>query len=272
MLKQFIRLPNERHAIKEATISLFFGSVFVDLPQLAETIKGALSSVFELTELLHRQQVEVRVEGPFPNPNLTTNLAEPDVTGVRASRLHDGRPHRVLQLLNEEERVSLSLHNLHYDRWDDFLTLFEEVTQSLAPRLANMVVVGCGLHYVDELAWTHPTMPLPLEQIYQANPAYLPDRFFESAASELLLTVPSTCGNVHYFDRLHVTSLSNNQPVATISHNLVHQFDEQRDLTALQKQPNALRHVLQQAHEQNKLVLRAILQPEIRFLIKLDAS
>lgn len=270
LLKQFLRLPSEKHAIKEASISLFFGSPFVQLVKLQVVLEQQFGSEFNQFQGLGG--VKLKLEGSFaPGSNVAASSEETGLLGIRATQVENGSITRILQLQNDEERVVFSFHALRYNRWADFLHLFQRVAEVAAPLLANMVVVGVGLHYQDELEWTHPTEPLPLAQLYQANPDYLPKHFFDGAFSELLLTIPSVLDGLNFFDRLHITSVANNRPVATISHNLVHQFAEVTDLPSLLAQPNTLQSVLQLAHEHNKTVLQSILQPEIQTLIGLTA-
>jgi uncharacterized protein (TIGR04255 family) len=268
LLKQFLRLPSENHAIKEAAISLFFASQFVHATRMRELLEKEFAT--EFNQVREMQGVKLHIEGAIPGPGRVSAHSEKNgLPGVEAIYAENGVPTRLLQVRNDAERVSLSFHNLQYGRWADFLALFERIVEALAPILANMVVVGASLHYLDELEWTHPTEPMPLDKLYKENPAYLPARFFDSSVSELLLTVPNTLEDLSFFDRLHITSLANTRPTATISHNQVHQFTEVADLATLIEQPNLLRHVLQLAHEHNKTVLRGILQPEIQTLIRL---
>lgn len=268
MIQQFLRLPHENHAIKEASITLFFGSPFVHAQALVELLQGQFAAEFNQVGLW--QGIEVQFAGVLTAPDsMAASSKKLGLPGVQAVQQENGTPVRVLQVLNEPERVVLALHNLRYERWADFLALFERVAAAVAPLLANMLVVAVGLHYQDVLEWTHPTEQLPLTQLYQRNPDYLPGHFFDGPFSELLLTVPSQVNGRIFFDRLHITSVTNNRPVATIGHNVVHQFPEATDLPALLGQPNLLQSVLQQAHDHNKTVLRGILQPEIQTLIGL---
>lgn len=271
MLKQFIRLPHERHAIKEAAISLFFGSQFVRGAALHEVLVRELGADFNQVKPLQSFVVKLTANLSYP-AEAAADQQLVGLPGVQAVQLEDGTVVRMLQARNEDDRTSLTLHNLRYERWADFLALFQRLAQALAPALSNMVVLAASLHYVDELTWVHPTDPLPLRQIYQDNPAYLPQHFFDSPASELLLTVPTSAADISFFDRLHITSLgNNNQPVVTISHHLVHQFAApNQDLGGLLTHPDQLTNVLRQAHEQNKAVLRKILQPEVLTLIGLN--
>jgi len=246
MLKQFIRLPNERHAIKEAAISLFFGSQFVHEAALREVLDQDFAADFNQVQAW--QDFVVKVEGSLENlAEMSASRQLPGPPGMRATQMEGGTLVRMLQARNEPDRTSLTLHNLRYERWADFLALFQRLTHALSGRLTNMVVLAVSLHYVDEMAWVHPTETLPLRQIYRDNPAYLPQRFFDSPASEMLLTVPTSAADISFFDRLHITSLAgDNQPVATISHHLVHQFPTpQQDLSTLLNQSDRLAEVLQ---------------------------
>jgi uncharacterized protein (TIGR04255 family) len=270
LLKQFLKLPSTNHAIKEASISLFFASPFVHAGRLRALLDESFKD--EFNQVQEVQGFELRLQGQLARlGDVSASSQKLGPPGIQASKSVNGVVVHHLQVRNDSERVSLSFHNLRYGRWADFLELFEKLANSLSPLLANMVVVAASLHYIDELEWTHPTQPLPLNKIYQENPAYLPGHFFDSSFSELLLTVPCQLDDLNFFDRLHITSLTNNRSVATISHNLVHQFTEAADLPALLEQPNLLKHVLQQAHEHNKTVLRGILQQEIQDLIGLTS-
>lgn len=251
---------------------MFFASQFVHAKALCELLERDFAT--EFNQVQEVQGFELRLQGQLAQPgNVSASSQKTGLPGIQASQVENGIIVRHLQVRNDAERVSLSFHNLRYERWADFLALFQRLSTALAPMLANMVVVAASLHYIDEMEWTHPSQPMPLLQIYQKNTAYLPTHFFDSSFSELLLTVPSQLDGLNFFDRLHITSMANNRPTATISHNLVHQFTEVADLTALleqpdlPEQPNLLQHVLQQAHEHNKTVLRGILQPEIQNLI-----
>lgn len=270
LLKEFLRLPNEKHAIKEASVSLFLGSPFVQIDGLLNTLKQQFAVDFNQIQGIGG--FKIKLEGNFAQgSDMSANSEGTGLLGIRAMQVEKGAVTEMLQLQNDVERVVLSFHTLRYNRWADFLAWFQQLAQRMAPLLANMVVVAVSLHYQDELEWTHPTEPLPLAQLYRPNPDYLPNHFFDGAFSELLLTVPSMLDELNFFDRLHITSLANNRPVATISHNMVHQFTEVTDLPSLLAQPNKLQFVLQQAHEHNKTVLRGILQPEIQNLIGLTS-
>lgn len=267
-LKDLIRLGNDRHAIKEAVISLFFGSPFIEPVRFQGVLRPPLDGYFNQFELI--RQFQVQLEGNQDTFRMQPTAPRVEDVGFQFTRYEQGNVVRVLTGRNAPDRVSLSLHTMRYERWDDFRELFDQLAAQLAPHLVNMVVLGCALHYVDELEWVGPG-PLPLNAIYQRDQPYLPEHFFESPMSELLLNVQHEADGVPFFDRLHLTSTQNGRPVATISHYLVHQFASQLDLSAhLQlDQGSYLRQVLQAAHEQNKARLRRILQPAILDLINL---
>ncbi|MCI1187893.1 TIGR04255 family protein [Hymenobacter sp. DH14] len=270
MIQQFLRLPHEKHAIKEASISLFFGSPFVHADAFRVVLLEQFPDEFNRVELM--QGMEVHIEGQLQEiGSMAASTKKHGLPGVYAAFIENGTQTRVLQIRNDPERVGLSYHNLRYERWADFIDSFQRIAERLAPLLNNMIVLAAGLHYQDVMEWTHPSMPFPLAQLYQQNTAYLPSHFFDGSSSELLLTVPSRATELPFYDRLHITSLTENKPVATISHNVIHQFVNPTDLANLLAQPNQLKSVLQQAHEHNKSVLSGILQPEIQQLIGLTA-
>lgn len=268
MIQQFLRLPNEKHAIKEASITVFFASPFVHAQALVELIQHRLPDVFNQVQLL--QGVELELQGQlFAPDNISASTRKLGLPGVSASFLEKGAPIRLLQIRNDPERTGLSLHNLRYGRWADFIELFQRIAETVAPLLNNMIVLAAGLHYQDVMEWTKSDEPLPLRKLYQDTSPYLPAHFFDGSYSELLLTVPSASTELLFIDRLHITSVTDSRPVATISHNVIHQFAKQEDLAELLSEPNALISVLQQAHIHNKSVLSGILQPDIQELIGL---
>jgi uncharacterized protein (TIGR04255 family) len=268
MLKQYLRLGGGSHAIKEATLSLFFGSQFVNLDELRKLVSTNLADVFNQVRDL--RPMEVEVSGKISQPEVVTSSAQVlDVIGFQAAQKTDNVLTKILQFNNDPERVALSLHNLQYNRWADFLALFERVTLIFANSLADLQVLGVSLHYVDELEWTDASQQLPVSKIYKQNPDYFPGLFFKNSLGEVTLTAVQEVKGLSFFDRLHTTSAANGRPVVSISHNVVHQFEQAITLTSLIKQPNHLSHVLQQAHEHNKAVLGEILQPEVQEFIGL---
>jgi uncharacterized protein (TIGR04255 family) len=268
LLKQYLRLGGGNHAIKQASLSLFFGSEFTSFAEVRKLIGTELSDLFNQARDLNWMEVEVK--GRTSQPEIVSSSAQvTGPVGFQAAQLKDGVTTRILQVSNEDERVSLSLHNLRYGRWADFLALFERILATLAPSLADSTIIGASLHYVDELEWTHPDEPLPIAELYKPNEDYFPRLFFKSSLGEVTLTAPQMVSDLLFFDRLHITSAANGRPVVNISHNVVHQFEKSTRFSLLLEQPNRLSYVLQQAHEHNKNVLREILQPEVQEFIGL---
>ena len=268
LLKQHLRLGGGNHAIKQATLSLFFGSKFPDLPALKTFVGKSFPDLFNQGRQL--QAMEVQLQGKFSEPDVVSSNAHiVDTLGFQAAYLADGVITRVLEFNNDPERVALSLHNMQYNRWADFLSLFERIVSESVQALNELTVLGLSLHYVDELEWTKPDEQLPVSLLYKPNSDYFPNLFFKNSIGEVTLTAAQEVKDLLFFDRLNISSNDNGRPVATISHNVVHQLTEGTSLSALIEQPSKLNHIFQAAHEHNKAVLREILQPEVLDIIGL---
>ena len=136
ILKQFLRLGGSKHAIKEASVSLFFGSPFLDWGILRELIKTEFKEQF--THFQDIQAFQVQLRGDLTQPEAVSGKSEiTGPIGFQATYFEGAVATRILQLRNDTERVFLSLHNLRYERWADFMLLFERIATALATPLAE---------------------------------------------------------------------------------------------------------------------------------------
>lgn len=268
LLKQHLRLGGGSHAIKEATLSLFFNSCFADLDVLRTAVSSSFPDLFNQAKYARNMSVEL--QGQHSEPDVVSSSAQLlGVVAFQAEYEIDNVITRVLNFDNNPERVAMSLHNLQYNRWADFLALFERITNTLSPLFDELLVIGISLHYVDELEWTKQGEQLPVAQLYKQNLDYFPRLFFKNSIGEVTLTAAQTVKELTFFDRLHITSANDLKPVATISHNVVYQLPKGEKLSTLIEGSNSLSYILQVAHEHNKSVLGEILQSEVQEFIGL---
>jgi len=261
----FLRLASEKHAIKEAVISLFFASPIVK-PRRFETLLNDLKDDFNHFEVA--QKIRIQMRGVVGETEVHTEAQPNEEIGFRLLQKEDGQTVRVLQGENESNRVALSFHNLRYNRWDDFLETFLRIAKAVAPLLQNMVVIGFSLNYVDEVEWIA-SGPLQLSRIFQRNPVYLPENFFLNPNTELVLTVEDNSSTFKHYDRLQISSVVNQRSIVTIGHNIIHALTNTQDLSTLLEQEESIKAYLQTAHEHNKSVLASILQEEVQIKIGL---
>ncbi|GAB3728928.1 hypothetical protein GCM10027594_11010 [Hymenobacter agri] len=256
----FLRLASENHAIKEAVISLFFASPIVQ-PRRFQSLLQELPEDFDAYQVA--KAIRVELQGNIEESEVQSKAHQEAEIGFRLTKSDEGQIVRVLQGQNEDNRVSLSLHNLRYKRWDDFLETFLRVASALAPKLQNMIVIGFSLNYVDELEWIA-TGPIELERIFKRDSVYIPYNFFVSPNTELMLTFEDKTGNFNHFDRLQITSVVGPKSIVTIGHNIIHALTNTQDLSTLLEKKDSFKSYLQSAHEHNKGLLSSILQDSVQ--------
>jgi uncharacterized protein (TIGR04255 family) len=255
---------SEGHAIKEAVISVFFAGPIFKPQRFQQLIENEFKGKFQQFETINGFQIQLKGT-PKPDTNLSPQI-NPDI-GFKFTRFENGEPSLALQGLNDSERYFISVHALKYKRWIDFKDEFKNCFAAMAQHLANMFVVGFGLHYRDEFMWQS-ELDIPVADIFRKDSELLPNKFFSRSSRNLILTSEEKTDDRSFFDRLEVNIGKSLNPNISISHNIVEALPAAEELSSLLKN-NELTDMLDKAHIDNKSVLKSVLTKEVQDLIHL---
>jgi len=255
---------NEGHAIKEAVISVFFAGPIFKPQRFQRLIEDGFKGKFQQFETINGFQFQLK-GAPNPDTNLSPSI-NPDI-GFKFTRFENGEPSLALQGLNDSERYYISVHALKYKRWTDFIGDFRSCFDEMKQHLANMFVVGFSLHYKDDFFWQS-ELDIPIADIFSQNSELLPKKFFSGSSRNLILTSEEKTNDRSFYDRLEINVGKNLNPNISISHNIVEALPAAEELSSLLR-TNELTDMLNNAHINNKLVLKSVLTTEVQDLIHL---
>lgn len=263
MLPLPVSIKNE-NSIKEAVITIFLSNPILKPERFKEILnQHEMSSFYQQHQPL--KEITFKVGGLLNDLKGEANL-NPD-KGFKLIRFEKGIASFVMQGVNEIDRTYFSFHNLSYTRWADFLSQFRNSIHALKTIQSDIFVNGISLHYVDEFVWDK-QQEFDLSRIMKAE-EFLPNNFIRIKGGHLSNTRELvTTDNQRLFDRLEVLVNSNLEKGISINHNQTVLFGEIADYSD-KEISKKIEVVLNELHENNKELLKKILIPEVKDLIKL---
>ncbi len=125
-----------------------------------------------------------------------------------------------------------------------------------------------SMHYVDEFLWNSEEQ-LSLEKIFNRQSEYLPNKFFIDKLFNFVFQ-SEVNEEVSFIDRIAISVSQNfSVPTISISHNATYLYDKELNLSE-NLDSNLFWDFLEDAHNQNKVLLRDLLTPDILKLINLS--
>jgi uncharacterized protein (TIGR04255 family) len=260
---------NQKNSIKEAVIRLFLAQDIIKPEDFKELIKTNFKSLF--TEFNSINSFKLAFENT--GGNIEHRQHEEKNMGFQFIGFdEEGSLKKVLQAHNgghDKTLTSISFHLLKYERWKPFVNEFYQLIQSLNDFRSNIYINAFGLQYTDDFNWIGEN--IPLDKIFSKNSEIIPERFFKSD-DNLLILVNNDKG---YFDRIEIRVepepiiLENNQKIPSIR--IIHNITQPLDLISLDEfiGKGKYKSKLDKIHEQNKKLLKDILQPQVAELIGL---
>lgn len=261
----------ERHAVKEAVLTVFAKSPISDFQKFGELMQSGMSTYFKKFEVVNQAQFSISIDNKSaPNFN-STPLTE---NGFKFLDIEDGKTVRVFQGLNEDGRSYFSFHELNYTRWNNFRETFESCIKQLQKVKDNIEVSAYSLHVIDEFDWTD-SSPIPYNEIFRLNNKLIPTLFTESETVDFLLSrnIPgSKESNSNGIERIQVLGQSTRSAVGSklvISHNLTEVLNDAEDVFPLIQAPS-FTSIVNKAHELNKAMIKDLLNEEVLGIIEFN--
>lgn len=263
-LTEKIKPINGSHSIKEAVISIFLVNPILKPERFQTLIETELSEDFQRFEDVGRFQVELNHEKGITNPavQVFNNI------GFKLSQFEKGRPQRILQGINEEQRTFISYHSLGYSRWKPFFEEFKKSIKALSKVQSDLFVSAYSLHYIDEFLWIDETNSIDLKLIFKDDNTTFPKVIFDCKNANYSLITEKEINNIKYNDRLEITLDSNIKPFIRISHNITRTLDDIYDFKSFVEEEK-FEDVITLVHEANKRLLKDILTSDILKMINL---
>lgn len=266
-LRAKVRPINENHSIKEAVLSVFLATKIIKPERFNSLIEKELKGKFQQFELVSRFNVTISQKKSV----LEHSSKALENVGFRFLSFKAGKPDRILQAINEENRYFISFHCLSYTRWADFYNEFKSLLQVLTDFQPGYFANAFSLHYIDQFLWLDESSEIEPAVIFNKESDYLPGEFFKSKKTTYSVVtekdLPGTDG-LKIFDRIGITVEPNIKPMVSISHNVTMPLADYTDLGALIQGGNE--KLFTDVHSKNKEFLRNVLNKEICSMIKIN--
>jgi len=265
MIKDFIKPINSTHSIKEAVITVFLSNPIVKPERFLKLMDtSGYAEWFQKADNIDGFKIGIRgnKEGLEANsPELKKNI------GFRFASFKNGKTDYVLQGLNEDNRTFISFHSLIYDRWKSFCEHYSKVTQELNSIQSEFYVNAISLNYVDSFFWLKES-EIDVSEIFVKENELLPNSFFESSNTNYSLSLENNKENKRTLERLIVNVDSNTNNEINVSHVVTTKLADSIDLKDLIS-TNEIFDILDQAHINNKSILKKLFNKDVLELINL---
>lgn len=263
-LKTVLKPVSEKHSVKEAVITLFLANPIIKPERFEVLIKDKFKDKFQKFEKVN--QVQFQFKGNEGGAFETTPPSILENVGFKFQRFEDGKTVTALQGLNEPLRNFISYHSLDYLDWDLFFPDFKNVLTEVANFHSEIFVNAFSLHYIDEFVWDSDEEIEPTH-VFNEKSSLLPNEFFSCQLNNYQLTTVKN-DKFKYFDRLEIQVEDRPKKFITISHNVIHNLNDNFALKNLLESPD-LQDMLNHAHLLNKKTLVSILTKEVCDIIKI---
>lgn len=257
----------DKHSIKEAVLSVFLQNPIVKPSQFKSLITDneTIKNSFQEFRVAGHVKVTIRQNDEKLIPDIDHNLVEDK--GFTFNRFEEGEKVSVLQGLNDPQKVYISLHLLQYTTWEAFFSNFKDYLGILNDFQKGMYVIGFGLQYIDEFKWND-NSALPVKDIFNQTSDLLPNVFFTDDTNQYSLVRKLDEPNLT-LDRLEINKIQSSvSSVLVLSHNTTELYNEPIAMDAFLAKPHFNSGL--KAHENNKSLLRQILQKEVLDKINLS--
>lgn len=266
-LEEKIKPVNKDHSIKEAVISLFLALPIIKPERFNELIETKFKELFQQFEPLFQVQVQIKNQ-PGASPDLSQQIF--NNAGFKFNSFDKGQAVRILQGLNDagNSRTYISYHALNYSRWDPFFKEYIDAISVISAFSPDLFVTAISLQYVDEFLLLT-SEAINQDAIFNTSAEYIPKEFFKSRVNQYSIsTEKDIAGGMKYLDRLEIKYERLIRPSISIIHNVTMVFPEIVSLPTL-LQESHFQEKLNQAHLQNKGLLRDILTDDLIKMINL---
>ena len=263
-LRTVLKPVSDKHSVKEVVITLFLANPIIKPERFEALIKDKFKDKFQKFEKVN--QVQFQLKGKEGGSIESTPPSILENVGFKFQRFEEGKMVTALQGVNELLRNFISYHSLDYLDWDLFLPDFKIVLIEVANFHPELFVNAFSLHYIDEFVWDSDEEIEP-KNIFNENSTLLPKEFFSCQLNNYQLTTVKKDKFV-YFDRLEIQVEDRPKKFITISHNVIHNLNDNIALNNLVESTD-LKDMLDHAHLLNKKTLVSILTNEVCDLIKI---
>jgi len=179
----------------------------------------------------------------------------------------NGVANNILKLENIREVQSiLSLENRKYLGWTAFKNRLLKDTKELASN-NDFYVDAISLTYIDEFIWTNSDEKINVENIFNENSELLNQKFIDSKNGTLILISQGENDNYNFEEKTEI-SFNNDLKRIVLNHQYAIRLSELKMFTELTLE-NEFLSLFDDAHEENKKVLKDLLTIECQKMINL---
>lgn len=256
MLEKLITYAKD-NAISEATFTIYLGSKVKTPEELKPLIYTSLKSTFQEFGVLDRS---IRVGGKSIQENVTV--------AYRLSGFENEKLRWVLQVNQDSETPSISIHCLKYKDWKEFSETVIHTIKEVSLLKEDISAHFFSLSYIDQFNWLDEKLPI-METLFQPND-FLPKSVLNTDALWKFGLVLSNKNNnfgdfeFKYTDKIDITTNQVNPSIFNIGliHNTMLSYGRVESLKGFLEN-GKIKNALEFAHKNNKKILRSMLQDEV---------
>lgn len=247
-VSELVKLPNEDHAIIEASISIYFLENFdLDLGKFKSFFNENLREDFAVIKKLYSKRIHLKSldSGDIPEENLIGYILE---------NKEKEKTKEVVHVNNIQDSPRMTYHLFVYKGWAEMMRRFTQLSVKLGECFQSQVR-AVGLHFVDQFELVHTSKEKEL--IFDSNSDLLPNKIFQVENSHFSLNCEKQKDhtNFHHFERIEIVC---RDEIINISNNISFELEKKILLSEfiISKE---VRDKLGWCHTRNKDFLKEIL-------------
>jgi len=259
MIDNLIPIAKE-HSISRVIASIFIPQSFVKPADVFEKNKDGFNN-YQKKSLINATTIN------FNNNSVGISQENEPKGFIFEEYDENGVANNILKLENiRDVKSTISLENRKYLGWKDFKKRLLKDIKELASN-NDFYVEAISLTYIDEFIWTNSDKIIDVESIFNDKSELLNPKFLNSNNGTLILISQGKNENYNFEEKTEI-SFNNDLKRIVLNHQYAIRLSDLKMFTELTLE-NEFLSLFDDAHEENKKVLKDLLTIECQKMINL---